>query len=246
VTPGVAARWQTAEIERVVRQTPRVTSIFLRAPLAQHLAGQHIDVRLTAPDGYAAQRSYSIASAPGAPLLELAIECLQDGEVSPFFHDMAQAGDTLDVRGPIGGHFVWRVEDGGPLVLVGGGSGVAPLMAMARHRAQQASRVPTLLVYSARTWPELMFRDELVAMAAADPQFQLRIITTRGPRGRPTDYERRLDRALLAEILVGWGHAPGPVYVCGSNAFVETAANALVNEGIAAATIRTERFGGTG
>jgi ferredoxin-NADP reductase len=212
--------------------------------LARSRAGQHIDVRLSAPDGYAAERSYSIASAPGDPRVELAIESLRDGEVSGFFHDVAQVGDTIDVRGPIGGHFVWDEDVGGPLLLVGGGSGVAPLMAMVRHRARIASRVPALLVYSSRTWEDLIFRDELLALAAADPLFQLRITTTRGPRRRPVDAERRLDRALVAELVESWGQKPGPVYVCGSNAFVESATGALLDEGLAAAQIRTERFGG--
>jgi ferredoxin-NADP reductase len=242
--PSSTPRWSSAVIDRVVQQTPRVTSIFLRSPLARSRAGQHVDVRLTAPDGYAAERSYSIASAPDDTRVELAIECLRDGEVSSFFHDVAQVGDTIDVRGPIGGHFVWDADVGGPLLLIGGGSGVAPLMAMVRHRALVKSRVPTLLVYSSRTWDDLIFRDELLALAATDPQFQLRLTTTRGPRQRPVDFERRLDRALLAEIIGSWGQKPGPVYVCGSNAFVEAATGALVDEGLTPAQIRTERFGG--
>jgi ferredoxin-NADP reductase len=241
---SLTPRWYSAVIDEVVQQTPRVTSIFLRSPLARSMAGQHVDVRLTAPDGYAAERSYSIASAPDDPRVELAIECLDDGEVSTYFHDVAQAGDTIDVRGPIGGHFVWDANVGGPLLLIGGGSGVAPLMAMVRHRAFIASRVPALLVYSSRTWEDLIFRDELLMLATSDPLFQLRLITTRGPRQRPVDFERRLDRALVAELIGLWAHTPGPVYVCGSNAFVEAATGALLDEGLAPAQIRTERFGG--
>ena len=241
-TPG--PRWHPAVIERVVRQTPRVTSFFLRSPLPRGSAGQHLDVRLSAPDGYAAERSYSIASAPESEQVELAIECLQDGEVSSFFHDVAQAGDTIDVRGPIGGHFVWDESMGGPLLLVAGGSGVAPLMAMVRHRALVGSRVPALLVYSSRTFEDVIFRDELLARAAADPAFQLRLATTRGPKARPVDVERRVDRTLFAQLLGEWGLRPGPVYVCGSNAFVEAATGALLDEGLAAGQIRTERFGG--
>ncbi len=132
--PTASTAWQQAVIERIVAQTPRVVSVFLRTTIGRYEAGQHVDVRLSAPDGYQAQRSYSIASAPGAPSVELAIERLEEGEVSPYFHEIAQPGDAFEIRGPIGGHFVWRAEDGGPVLLVGGGSGVVPLMAMARHR----------------------------------------------------------------------------------------------------------------
>src|SRR5206468_10076052 len=151
------ARWHEAVIERIVHRTPRITSVFLRAPIGAHVAGQHVDVRLTAPDGYQAQRSYSIASAPGTEAIELAIERLEHGEVSPFFHEVARPGDTVEVRGPIGGHFVWRAEDGGPILLIAGGSGIVPLMAIARHRATAALETIALLVYSARTWEELVF-----------------------------------------------------------------------------------------
>jgi ferredoxin-NADP reductase len=240
------SRWQEAVIERVVHQTPRVASVFLRAPLAPHLAGQHVDVRLTAPDGYQAERSYSIASAPGSEIIELAIERLEDGEVSPFFTDVARAGDTIELRGPIGGHFVWRSADGGPLLLVGGGSGIAPLMSIVRHRAAAAPEVPTLLVYSARGWEELIFRDELLAAQASQPNLSMVITTTREPRHRANDYERRLDRAAVRETLDRWGHAPRHAYVCGSNAFVGAVSSHLVTEGVPAGEIRTERYGGTG
>jgi ferredoxin-NADP reductase len=244
VAPPV--RWFEATVERVVQQTPRVTSLFLRSPLARSVAGQHVDVRLTAPDGYSAERSYSIASAPGAELLELAIEHLDNGEVSSFFHDVVRVGDRIDIRGPIGGHFAWRAGDGGPLLLVGGGSGVAPLMAIVRERTAQAPHVPVLLLYSSRTFADVMFRDELVALDARDPAFVLRLATTRGPRGRDVDIERRIGADVLAEVLAQWGRVPLHTYVCGSNAFVEAATTALVDGGFAAAGIRTERFGGTG
>src|SRR4051812_15955040 len=176
--------WHEATIERIVRQTPRVKSFFLRTSMRSHVAGQHVDVRLTAEDGYQAQRAYSIASAPGADVLELAIEELEEGEVSPYFHEVAREGDTFDVRGPLGGHFIWRVSDGGPLLLIGGGSGVAPLMAMVRERANVARDVPTLLVYSSRTWEDVIFRDELVRLHDLGDGFDLVLVTTRGPRGR--------------------------------------------------------------
>ena len=235
--------WREIAIERIVRQTPRVISVFVQPPFAPHVAGQHADVRLTADDGYQAQRSYSIASAPGADTLELAIERLDDGEVSPYFHDAARAGDRFEIRGPIGGHFVWRGRDGGPLLLVGGGSGIAPLMSMVRHRAAMAPGVPALLVYSSRTWEDVIYRDELLA-AARDPAFGLVLITTRDRPHRDGDYAHRLDRALVAEVLAKWGHAPKYAYVCGANGFVETATSALVAESVPAAVIRAERYGG--
>ena len=244
--PKTPLRWRQAVIERIVRQTPRVVSVFLRTPLAQHDAGQHVDIRLSAPDGYEVQRSYSIASAPGAPEVELAIERLEEGEVSPYFHEIAQPGDTFELRGPIGGHFIWRGEDGGPLLLIGGGSGVVPLMAMARHRARVAPQTQALLVYSARSWDEIIYRDELLDLDARDENFCLALTTTRGARHRATDYDRRLDRTLLREILEGWGHAPRHAYVCGSNAFVEAVTAALVADRIPAGIVRAERYGGSG
>jgi ferredoxin-NADP reductase len=245
-TPLVAraSPWQSAVIERIVPRTPRVSSLFLQVPLAIHEAGQHVDIKLTAPDGYQAQRSYSIASAPGAPSLELAVERLDDGEVSPFLHDVARVGDTIEVRGPLGGHFIWRAEDGGPLLLVAGGSGVAPLMSMLRYRATASPGTPALLAYSARTWDELIFRDELLTADADDPSFRLVLTTTRQPGHRPADFDRRLDRELLREILARWAETPRHVYVCGATAFVESVATALVAEGIPADRVRTERYGG--
>jgi ferredoxin-NADP reductase len=239
------SRWHEARIERLLPQTPRIISVFLRAALAPHEAGQHLDVRLTAPDGYQAQRSYSMASAPGSEIIELAIERLEDGEVSPYFHDVARPGDAIDVRGPIGGHFVWRGEDGGPLLLVAGGSGIVPLVAMLRHRTVVAPFTSALLIYSARTWNDLVYRDELLSMQAREGNFSLVVTTTREARHRPDDFDRRLDRALLRDILDGWRQTARHVYVCGSNAFVETGTANLVLETIPAALIRAERYGGT-
>jgi ferredoxin-NADP reductase len=241
-----ASPWQTAVIERIVHRTPRVSSLFLHVPLTAHEAGQHVDIKLTAPDGYQAQRSYSIASEPGAPSIELAVERLENGEVSPFLTEVARAGDTIEVRGPIGGHFIWRAEDGGPLLLVAGGSGVAPLMSMLRHRARTSPGTAALLAYSARLWDEVIFRDELLSAEAEDPNFRLVFTTTREPRHRPADLERRLDREVLREILARWAETPRHLYVCGATAFVESVATALVAEGIPADRIRTERYGGLG
>jgi ferredoxin-NADP reductase len=238
------SRWLKAVIERIVPRTRRVVSVFLRVHLGPYLAGQHVDVRLTAPDGYEAQRSYSIASVPGADGIELAIERLDDGEVSPFFHDVARPGDTIEVRGPIGGYFVWRAEDGGPILLIGGGSGVVPLMAIVREWSATEPKAKVLLAYSARTWDELVFRDELLETQAHQPNFTFVATTTRGPRHRPGDFDRRFDRSLLHQMLMRWSHTANDVYVCGSNVFVEAITSSLVLEAVPPGRIRTERYGG--
>jgi ferredoxin-NADP reductase len=243
--PAVApSRWQQAVIERIVPRTPRVISVFLNVPLDTYVAGQHVDVRLTAPDGYQAERSYSIASAPGNPDIELVIERLDDGEVSPFFHDVARPGDTIEVRGPIGGHFVWRPQDGGPILLIGGGSGVVPLMSITRAWSTAEPKTQVLLAYSARSWEDLIFRDELLDIQAREPSFTFIAATTRGARHREDDFDRRLDRSLLRQLLARWSHLARDVYVCGSNAFVETVTSSLVLEAVPAGRIRTERYGG--
>lgn len=237
-------RWQEAVIERIVPRTARVVSVFLRIPVDGHVAGQHLDIRLTAADGYQARRSYSIASAPGDGTIELAIERLENGEVSPYFHDIAQVGDIIEARGPIGGHFTWRAEDGGPILLIAGGSGVVPLISIVRDRATAAPDTEAMLVYSARRWEELIFRDELLVAAETAPGFTVVATTTRGPRHRPDDFERRLGRSVLREILARWGRTPRYVYVCGANAFVEAVTGALILEGVPPERIRAERFGG--
>ncbi len=202
-------------------------------------------MRLTAPDGYQAERSYSIASAPGAGgAFELAIERLDDGEVSPFFHDVAAVGDTIELRGPIGGHFVWSAEDGGPVLLIGGGSGVVPLLSMVRHRAAERADAPMTLLYSARMWDELIYADELVGLAERRDGFDLAFALTREPARRAGDYSRRVDRAMLAERLALLPEPPARAYVCGSNPFVEAATTAAIAAGLPPAIIRTERYGG--
>jgi ferredoxin-NADP reductase len=239
--------WQPATVVAIEPRTPTVKSFFFR--LAQPVgftAGQHMDVRLTAADGYQAQRSYSIASAPETDHgIELAIERLQDGEVSPFFHDTVAVGDEIELRGPIGGHFMWSVDDGGPLLLVGGGSGVVPLACMLRHRAARRSTVPATLVYSARTTADLIFGDELRALRARRDGFHFMPTLTREPSAPPGFRVGRIDAALLADALERLSGPPKTVFVCGANAFVETAADALLGLGVPPASIRTERYGGT-
>jgi ferredoxin-NADP reductase len=226
--------------------TPRVKS-FVFAPAAPFpfRAGQHVDVRLTAPDGYQTERSYSIASAPEQTNgIELAIERLDDGEVSPFFHDVAQVGDTIELRGPIGGHFVWSIEDGGPLLLLGGGSGVVPLMSMLRHRAAQGSRIPTLLLFSVRTWEDVIFRDELIALHDRNDGFKLALALTRDRPRREEDFGRRVDGAMIEKLLTRLPASPRHVFICGGNPFVEAAADGALQAGVSAPMIRTERYGG--
>jgi ferredoxin-NADP reductase len=237
--------WQSAVTTATVKQTSRVTSFFfaLSQPLSFQ-AGQHVDLRLTAPDGYQAQRSYSIASAPETTgTIELAIERLDDGEVSPYFHDVVVVGDSIELRGPIGGHFIWSSADGGPLLLLGGRSGVVPLMSMIRHRAAQRSTVPALLLFSARRWDDLVFRDELLALQRRDDGFDLALALTRDRPRREGDFGRRVDAAMMTALLGRLPQVPTQVFVCGSNPFVSAAADAAIEAGLEPALIRTERYG---
>lgn len=246
VTGWPKLEWRMAKIERIEARTPRLKSYWLRfaEPFAFR-AGQHVDVRLTAEDGYQAQRSYSIASAPDSGgLIELMIEKLETGEVSPFFHDTVVVGDEIELRGPIGGHFVWSPEEGGPVILVAGGSGLAPIIAIVRHRAAAGSTAAMALIFSARIHDEVICREELEALHARRDGFELAVALTRDRPRRPEDFARRIDAAMVADVL---GRLPGlPVraYVCGSNPFVEAATRALIAGGVAGATIRTERYGG--
>ena len=238
--------WQEAVIERTHRQTMSVTSFFLRPQSWRSFqAGQHLDVRLTAQDGYVAQRSYSVASAPGLEgLYELVVERLEGGEVSPFLHDVAEVGDTIEIRGPFGGHFAWNPEDGGPLLLIGGGSGVAPLMSILRHRAAVGTEIPAVLLNAARTWDDVFFREELIELDAADANFTLLLSLSRDAARRPQDAGRRIDLPLLKATLARLGAAPRLTFVCGSDGFVETVTGHLLDLGLIPETIRTERFGG--
>jgi ferredoxin-NADP reductase len=224
-----------------VPETPSARTLVLDVPdWPGHRAGQHVDVRLTAEDGYTAQRSYSIASAPESERLELTVERLDDGEVSPFLVDEVRPGDVLELRGPIGGWFTWRTTDGGPLQLVAGGSGLVPLMAMLRHRRAAGSTVPARLLVSARSREDLLYAAELDHLDAD--------VTVTFTRHRPpgwTGLDRRVDRAMLEAATWAAGETPR-VYVCGPTSFVEVVAAELVALGHDPATLRLERFGATG
>jgi ferredoxin-NADP reductase len=239
-----AVKWQTTVVTDIIVRTTTVKS-FLLAPSQpfSFRAGQHVDVRLTAPDGYQAMRSYSIASAPeSAPSIELAIERLTDGEVSPFFHEVAAVGDRIELRGPLGGYFLWPADDQRPLLLAAGGSGVVPLVSMVRHRAATADRRPVTLLYSSRTWQDIIFRDELLALDDRRDGFELVLTLTREAPRRPADYARRVDASMMREALARLPAAPR-VFVCGSNAFVNAAADGAVEGGVPANDILTERYG---
>jgi ferredoxin-NADP reductase len=240
LTPPVAqrapGRWQIATVASVTDQTPRVKSFRLRLPVwMPHLPGQHYDIRLTAPDGYTAQRSYSVASSPlDAGEIELTIDRLADGEVSPYFHDVVAEGDRVEVRGPFASYFVWRGDEPPPVVLVGGGSGVVPLIAMLRHRRRTAPGTGMRLVYSVRTGEDVIYAREL-----GD---ETTLTFTREPPPDWTGHVGRIDAALMGKAAAGAMTA----YVCGSNGFVEAAAGLLIEAGLDERRIRTERFGPTG
>jgi ferredoxin-NADP reductase len=234
--------WRVAEVADVRPETSRVKTLVLEvAGWTGHRAGQHVDVRLTAADGYQAQRSYSVASAPNGPRVELTVERIDDGEVSPYLTGEARPGDVMELRGPVGGFFVWDPAPGGAVLLVGGGSGVVPLMAMARQRAADGDGVPTRLLYSARSWDDVIYRDELERLSGNG--FDVVYTLTREQPAGWTGYTRRVDSELLAEI------APGDLaltFVCGPTPFVEAVAEALVGLGHEPSRIKTERFGPTG
>jgi ferredoxin-NADP reductase len=246
--------WRFATVLENRAETRRTRTLVLEAPgWPGHRAGQHVDVRLTAADGYRTERSYSIASPPEDAHLALTIERLDDGEVSPYLVDELRVGDMLELRGPIGGYFVWSVSDGGPLLLVAGGSGIVPLMAMLRHRAAALAgasvdarqALPVRLLYSSRTWDEVIYRDELASLAAADPTLDVRHTLTRETATGWTGLHRRIDRAMLEEIA--WAPLDRPrMYVCGPTPMVEAVASGLVAAGHDPARVRTERFGPSG
>jgi ferredoxin-NADP reductase len=232
------------EVVELARETPRVATVVLDVPdWPGHRAGQHVDVRLTAEDGYQAQRSYSIASAPEDPRVAITVEQLEDGEVSPYLTGELRPGDALELRGPIGGYFVWEASLGGPLLLVAGGSGVVPLMAMLRHRAAAKSDVPARLLFSSRSWEDVIFRDELEELAGNGLEV-VHTLTRSQPEGW-AGYSRRVDAELLHQVA--WRPGEGAqTFVCGPTSFVEAVASGLVDLGHDPATIKTERFGATG
>jgi ferredoxin-NADP reductase len=229
-------------VSEVVPETHGAATIELDVPAwPGHHAGQHVDLRLTAEDGYQAQRSYSIASAPEEARLALTVERIDDGEVSPYLVDELRTGDELELRGPVGGHFTWDAADGGPLLLVAGGSGLVPLMAMLRHRAAQDSAVDARLLLSARTWEDVLYRDELERLG----DVRVHVTLT---RAQPPGWEgsaRRVDADMLRELGPPPEAAPR-VFVCGPTAFVERAADLLVELGHDPSAIRAERFGPSG
>lgn len=238
--------WQRATVRQVIQETPQVKSLELEVPgWLGHHAGQHLDVRLTAEDGYQTERSYSIASAPGEPQVTITVERLEDGEVSPYLTDVLRVGDELEVRGPIGGWFTWRPVEGGPLLLVAGGSGIVPLMAMLRLRAAVASPVPVCLLYSSPSAEEIIYRQELDRRAAADADLHVAYTVTRTVPPGWQGYHRRIDRVMLEDVA--WAPAERPlVFVCGPTPLVEMVANLCVELGYTPDRVKTERFGPTG
>jgi ferredoxin-NADP reductase len=238
--------WRLGRVAEVRPETPRVASLLLDVPGWEgHLPGQHVDVRLTAEDGYQAERSYSIASAPDGRRVEITVERIDDGEVSPYLAGELRAGDQFELRGPIGGYFVWQPGLGGPLLLVAGGSGVVPLMAMLRHRSATGSSTPARLLYSSRSLEDVIYRRELERLAAAGDGLTVTHTLTRAQPPGWDGYDRRIDAAMLKEA--GWPPGERPlVYVCGPTRLVEAVADDLVALGHEPDLVRTERFGPTG
>jgi ferredoxin-NADP reductase len=245
LTPRAPVRWQEATVRDVVAESPRARTLVLDVPeWPGHRAGQHVDVRLTAEDGYQAQRSYSIASAPETEAIELTVELVDDGEVSAYIVEDLLAGDSFEVRGPIGGHFSWSVADGGPLLLLAGGSGLVPMMSMLRHRAARGSDVPARLLVSVRSPEDRLYAAEIQALAPRDGLHVAFTYTRAAPPGW-SGWTRRVDAAMLAEL----GPEPSErplIFVCGPTAFVEQAATLLVEAGHDPDSIHAERFGPTG
>ena len=238
----------------VIPETSRTRTVVLDVPdWPGHRAGQHVDVRLTAEDGYQTERSYSIASPPEERYLSLTVERLEEGEVSPYLTEELRGGDQLEIRGPIGGYFVWDIAVGGPLLLVGGGSGIVPLMAMLRHRDAALSardsmarhQIPARLLYSSRSWDDIIYRDELTRLTEKDKTLEVVHTLTRDHPQAWTGFRRRIDRAMLAEIA--WPSTEKPrIFVCGPTPLVESVAATLVDLGHQPSLVKTERFGPTG
>jgi ferredoxin-NADP reductase len=238
--------WRIAEVNTIIDETPRVKSLVLDVPgWPGHRPGQHVDVRLTAEDGYQAQRSYSVASEPESAHVMLTVERIDGGEVSSYLASDVQPGDKFELRGPIGGYFVWTVALGGPLFLVAGGSGIAPLMSMLRHRAAAKSMIPAVLLYSSRTFEDIIYREELDRLVAqCDGLKVVHTLTRRQPAGW-TGGARRIDRSMLSSVGLSPQARPR-IFVCGPTSLVESAAQSLLDVGHERGLIKTERFGPTG
>ncbi len=239
--------WQIATVKDIRNETPQVKTFTLSLPnWVQHKAGQHYDVRLTAPDGYQAERSYSVASEPERQgEIDLTVERIADGEVSPYLHDVLVKGDQVEVRGPIGGYFVWEATMEEPLLLIAGGSGVVPLMAMLRHRAATGARVPAHLLYSSRTYEDIIYCDELERLQQEKHGPKIFHTLTRSQPEKWKGFSRRMDRKMVEEVARPLGKT-FQAYICGPTLLVENAANYLVAMGTPAWQIRTERFGPVG
>lgn len=238
--------WLTAEVVDLIPETPRVKSIVLEVPdWTGHLPGQHVDIRLTAEDGYQAQRSYSIAVPAEGERVTITVELVEDGEVSPYLVEELRPGDRFELRGPIGGYFVWEPDDGGPLQLVAGGSGLVPLMAMTRAIVAAGAAIPARLLVSARSWDDLIYREELERLAKTQPGLEVAYTLTRSQPPGWNGYTRRVDKEMLSESA--WKADEQPqVFICGPTGFVETAASTLIQLGHQPQSIKTERFGPTG
>ncbi len=246
-TPPRLLEWQISTVTRVKQEIQNVKTFTLALPhWIAHKAGQHYDVRLTAPDGYQAQRSYSIASNPEQRgEIELTVERLEEGEVSTYLHDVLIVGDQVELRGPIGGYFVWEASMGGPLLLVAGGSGIVPLMAMLRHRKAAGVTIPTRLLFSSRSRDEIIYRDELESLQTDRSGLQVIHTLTRETSTEWQGYRRRIDLPMLGEVITPLG-SDLKAYICGPTAMVESVATGLVTLGVSPRQIRTERFGPSG
>lgn len=239
--------WQIASVTDVKPETTKVKSFTLMLPMwMRHRAGQHYDIRLTAEDGYQAQRSYSIASEPEREgEVDITVERINDGEVSTYMHDVLVPGDRIEARGPIGGYFVWEAMMIEPLLLIAGGSGVVPLMSMLRHRAAAGAKNPTSLLYSSRNFEDIIYYNELEKLRAANDGLQIFHTLTRSQPAEWKGYERRIDQDMLREVAQPLGKSV-QVFICGPTLLVEAAANTLVRVGVPSNQIKTERFGPTG
>ena len=240
--------WQNATVERINQCTPQIKGFILRLEQPfQFVAGQHVDVRLTAADGYRAMRSYSIASAPGpsaATIVEIMIELLADGEVSPFFHDIVRVGDVIELRGPLGGHFVLPSTAKPSILLLGGGAGVVPLMSMVRYAMTAFPDGKVVLFQSARRWDDVLFRKELMEFHERRTGFSFVLTLTREAKRRPNDLNGRINSEISRKLFGEFADGPSQIFICGSNVFVDAASDGIIAAGASAAVIKTERYGG--